>query len=192
MWGGMRTTHSHDGERGFSLIEVLVVASLSMVLMSMAVVQITTSRATMNADNAMRLVMNELNRARDAAVAQRRNVQLTFPTNNEIRMSRLEIPTGTTLLHRVIMEGNIRFLLPSGTPDTTDAFGAGSALDFDGNGTVIFNGDGMMIDSSGTIINGTIFLAAPNDQYATRAVTILGSTGRVRAYKRLNSAWGRI
>lgn len=188
----MRTDHIHDGERGFSLIEVLVVASLSMVLMGMALVQITTSRATMNADNAMRLIMSEMNRARESAVAQRRNVQVTFTNGNEIRMSRLEIPMGSTLLHRAIMEGNIRFLLPSGTPDTADAFGAGSALDFDGNGTVIFNGDGMMIDSSGTIINGTIFLAAPNDQFATRAVTILGSTGRVRAYKRLNSAWGRI
>jgi Tfp pilus assembly protein FimT len=188
----MRTDHTHGGERGFSLIETLVVSSLSMVLMAMALVQINTSRATMNADNAMRLIMTEMNRARDTAVAQRRNVQVTFANGNEIRMSRLEIPLGSTLLRRAIMEGNIRFLLPSGTPDTADAFGAGSALDFDGNGTVIFNGDGMMIDSSGTVINGTIFLAAPNDQFATRAVTVLGSTGRVRAYKRLNSTWGRI
>lgn len=192
--GGMRTDHTHGGggERGFSLIETLVVASLSMVLMAMALVQINTSRATMNADNAMRLIMTELNRARDTAVAQRRNVQVTFANGNEIRMARLEIPLGSTPLRRAIMEGNIRFLLPSGTPDTADAFGAGSALDFDGNGTVIFNGDGMMVDSSGTVINGTVFLAAPNDQFATRAVTILGSTGRVRAYKRLNSTWGRI
>lgn len=188
----MRTDHTHDGERGFSLIEILVVAALSIVLMAMALVQISASRATMNADNAMRLIISELNRARDTAVAQRRNVQITFAGGNEIRMSRLEIPRGSTLLRRAIMEGNIRFLLPSGTPDTTDAFGAGSALDFDGNGTVIFNGDGMLIDSAGTVINGSIFLAAPNDPFATRAVTILGSTGRVRGYKRLNSAWGRI
>ncbi|HUU33186.1 MAG TPA: GspH/FimT family pseudopilin [Vicinamibacterales bacterium] len=180
------------GERGFSLTEILVVASLSMVLMAMALMQISTSRATMNADNAMRLIMAELNRARDTAVAQRRNVQVTFVGSNEIRVSRLEIPLGTTLLRRAVMEGNIRFLLPSGTPDTTDAFGAGSALDFDGNGTVIFNGDGMLVDSSGTVINGTVFLAAPNDQFATRAVTILGSTGRVRAYRMLNTIWGRV
>jgi hypothetical protein len=43
-----------------------------------------------------------------------------------------------------------------------------------------------------TIINGTVFMAAPNDQFATRAITVLGATGRVRAYKRLNSAWGRV
>ena len=180
------------GERGYSLVEVLVVASLSMVLMAMALVQINTSRATMNADNAMRLVMGELARARDMAIQQRRNIQVTFHNGNEIRTTRLEIPLGSTMLRRTIMEGNLRFALPSGTPDTTDAFGAGSALDFDGNGTVIFNSDGMLIDSSGSSINGTVFLAAPNDPYATRAVTILGSTGRVRGFRRLNTTWGRV
>lgn len=182
----------NDSERGFSLIETLVVASLAMILMGMAVVQIRSSRASMNADNAMRLVMGELTRARDMAVAQRRHIQVTFHGVNELRLTRLEIPTGTTMLRKAIMEGNIQFKLPSGTPDTTDAFGAGSPLDFDGNGTVIFNSDGMLIDSTGTTINGTVFLAAPNDLFATRAVTILGSTGRVRGFRRLNSAWGKV
>jgi Tfp pilus assembly protein FimT len=181
----------HD-ERGYSLVEVLVVASLSMVLMAMALVQINTSRAVMNADNAMRLVMGELGRARDMAIQQRRNIQVTFHNGNEMRMTRLEIPNGSTLLRRTIMEGNLRFALPAGTPDTTDGFGAGSALDFDGSGTVIFNSDGMLVDNTGSTINGTIFLAAPNDPYATRAVTVLGATGRVRGFRRLNTTWGRV
>ena len=181
-----------NGERGYSLIEVLVVASLSMVPMAMAQVQISTSRAVMNADNAMRLVMSEMGRARDMAVQQRRNIRVTFHNGNEIRLTRLEIPLGSTLVRRTIMEGNLLFALPSGTPDTSDGFGAGSALDFDGNGTVIFNSDGMLVDGTGAAINGTVFLAAPNDAYATRAVTILGSTGRVRGFRRLNTTWGRV
>ena len=194
----MRTATIRGDERGFSLIEMLVVASLSAVLMAMAVVQIGASRASMNADNAMRLVMSELNRARDTAMAQRRNVQITFPgASNEIQLLRIGIAPEppTTLLRRTIMEGNIRFMLPSGTPDTTDAFGAGGPLDFDGAplNQIIFNSDGMLVHrTSGTILNGTIFMAAPNDQFATRAITVLGSTGRVRAYKRLNTVWGRI
>ena len=112
----------------------------SLVLMGMTVVQIRTARATMVADNAMRLVMNELARGRDMAIQRRRNIQVTFVGNNEMRLTRLEIPTGTTLVHRTIMEGNLRFALPSGTPDTQDAFGAGSALDFDGNGIPDFLG----------------------------------------------------
>lgn len=194
----MALQQMRSSERGYSLVEVLVVASLSMVLMAMALVQINTSRAVMNADNGMRLVMAELARARDMAVQQRRNIQVEFPSlsGNEIRLTRLEIPNGSTPVHRIIMEGNIRFALPAGTPDTTDGFGAGSALDFDTANPineVVFNSDGMLVNRlTGNVINGTIFLAAPNDTYATRAVTILGSTGRIRGFRRLNTTWGRV
>ena len=184
-----------DQEQGFSLVELLVVASLSAVLMAMAVVQISASRASMNSDNAMRLVMSELNRARDTAVAQRRLVEVSFPgATNEIRLTKIGIAPEplTTVLRRTTMEGNVRFLLPAGTPDTTDGFGNSSALTFGGNGIRRFNSDGMLVDGTGAPINGTIFLAAPNDQFATRAITVLGSTGRVRAYRRLNTIWGRI
>lgn len=179
-------------EHGYSLVEIMVVAGLSMVLMGIAVVQIGNSRAGMNADNAMRLVMGELNRARDTAIQQRRNIQITFVNGNEIRLTRREIPTGTTMLRSRVMEGNVRFSLPPGTPDTTDGFGNSSPVDFDGDGTFVFNSDGMLVDNTGSAINGTIFLAAPNDPYATRAVTVLGSTGRVRGFRRMNLTWGRV
>lgn len=194
----MASLHIRDNERGYSLVEVLVVASLSMVLMAMALVQINTSRAVMNADNAMRLVMGEIGRARDMAIQQRRLMRVAFTINgNELRVERRDVGLPVyTMLRRAIMEGNLKFALPSGTPDTTDGFGAGSALDFDSanpSSEVCFNGDGMMVNCvSGNVINGTVFLAAPNDQYATRAVTILGATGRVRGFRRLNTTWGRV
>lgn len=189
---GMGVPGHFRSERGYSLVEVLVVASLSMVLMAMTVVQIRASRATLVADNAMRHVMGEMARARDMAIQQRRNVRITFLNGNQIRLRRMEIPAGMTELRFTTLEGNLQFALPAGTPDTSDGFGAGSPLDFDGDGTVIFNSDGMLVDSTGTVINGTIFLAAPNDPYATRAVTILGSTGRVRGFRRMNATWGRV
>lgn len=194
---GMALQHIRDSERGYSLVETIVVAALSMTLMAMTVVQISTSRASMNADNGMRLVMNELARARDMAIQQRRFIRVAFMNSNEVRVERKDIATPVyTVVRRVIMQGNIKFALPAGTPDTTDAFGAGGPLDFDGaspTSDVCFNGDGMMVRcSNGTSINGTVFLAAPNDAYATRAVTVLGSTGRVRGFRRMNSAWGRV
>lgn len=193
----MRAFKLSGSQRGYSLIEVLVVASLSMVLMAMTLVQIRASRASMNADNAMRLVMGELSRGRDMAVQQRRLMRVTFTNSNEMQVQRRDVAAAVyTTLRRTIMEGNLRFALPAGTPDTNDAFGAGSPLDFDAanpTNDVCFNGDGMLVQcTTGAIINGTVFLAAPNDQFATRAVTILGSTGRVRGFRRLNTAWGRI
>jgi prepilin-type N-terminal cleavage/methylation domain-containing protein len=181
------------GERGFSLVEILVVAALSAVLMAMAVVQIGASRASMNADSAMRHVMSELNRARDTAVAQRRNVRIEVVGINEIRLTRINVPApaaGTTLLRSTFMVGNVRFMLAPFPPDTPDLFLAASI--FTGTGNYIFNSDGMLVDNAGTTINGTIFLAAPNEPSVTRAVTVLGSTGRVRGYRRLNTVWARV
>lgn len=193
----MRPFARSSSQRGYSLVETLVVASLSMTLMSIALVQIRTARATLQADNAMRLVMSDLTRARDMAVQQRRLMRVTFINDNELHMQRRDVVLPTyTQLRRSTMEGNIRFSLPAGTPDTTDAFGAGGALDFDGANPaseVCFNSDGMLVHCvTGATINGTVFLAAPNDQGATRAVTVFGSTGRVRGFRRLTSTWGRV
>lgn len=195
----MRAPGHFRSERGYSLIETLVVAALAMVLMAMTVVQIRASRATFAADNAMRHVMGEMARARDMAIQQRRVMLIQLLPTNELRIVRVNPNTNLPEpdpLRRTILEGNIGFALPPGTPDTPDAFGAGSAWDFDGaNPTteVAFNGDGMMINrTSGNVINGTVFLAAPNDPYATRAVTVLGATGRVRGFRRMNVTWGRV
>lgn len=134
-----------DSDRGYSLVEMMVVSALSMVLMGMAVVQIGTSRATMNADNAMRLVMGEMARARDMAIQQRRLMRVAFVPYNELQVERRDVTLPTfTQIRRAVLEGNLRFALPAGTPDTSDAFGAGGALDFDGvNATsdVCFNSE---------------------------------------------------
>lgn len=197
MTTGMALQQLRDSERGYSLVETIVVAALAMTLMGMTLVQINTSRASMNADNAMRLVMTEMARARDMAIQQRRMMRVAFVNTNEVRVERRDVATPVyTMLRRAIMQGSLKFALPAGTPDTTDAFGAGGALDFDGASAstdVCFNGDGMLVRCiNGQVINGTVFLAAPNDSFATRAVTILGSTGRVRGFRRMNSAWGRV
>jgi hypothetical protein len=38
-------------------------------------------------------------------------------------------------------------------------------------------------------LNGTIVLASPNILNSTRAVTVFGSTGRVRGYRWNSKAW---
>lgn len=197
----MALLHIRESERGYSLIETLVVTALVMLLSGITVVQIGNSRASMHADNAMRVVMGEMSRARDMAIQQRRLMRVAFVNSNEVRVERRDVAAPVyTVLRRSTMEGNLKFALPFGTPDTTDQFGNGGALDFDGASTgamlpsdICFNGDGMLVRcSTGTSINGTVFLAAPNDPFATRAVTILGSTGRVRGFRRMNALWGRV
>ena len=77
----------------------------------------------------------------------------------------------------------------SGVPDTPMAFGTCS-----GSGVCIgnvaggpafmqFTSTGQLTDSTGvTTLNGTIFIGIPNQVSTARAVTVMGSTGRVRPY----------
>ena len=52
-----------------------------------------------------------------------------------------------------------------------------------------FSPDGTLVNQDGASANGTAFLAIPNQALSARAVTILGSTGRIRGYKWNGSKW---
>lgn len=186
--GRIRTT-----DAGFSLIEMLIALCITAILASMAVVQIGAARPAMQADGAMRAMMSQLNAARETAVAQRRNIQLVFVAPNQLQLVRQDLPTGTTLLRNVALEAGIQFHQFTPAVDTPDAFGlSGGALAFNSALTITFNSDGMLIDTGGSPINGTVFLALPSARHTARAVTILGATGRVRAYRWTGSAWAQV
>ena len=53
----------------------------------------------------------------------------------------------------------------------------------------MFTSDGSLIDSAGDIVNGTIFVAMPNQVDTARAVTIFGVTGLTRAWKWRGRKW---
>jgi hypothetical protein len=91
-----------------------------------------------------------------------------------------------------LIEGGIQFLFPTGTPtipDTPEAFGNASGVDFGSATEVKFNPDGMLVNQLGAVINGTVFVMFPSERLSSRAVTVLGSTGRVRGYKWDGRVW---
>ena len=93
------------------------------------------------------------------------------------------------MLTSVALESNATFSLTPSVPDTPDAFGANASLCFGASsGTCSaqayqFNSDGTFTDANGVVINGTVFLSIANQPESARAITVLGTTGRVRGYK---------
>ena len=180
----MKTIQHMRRQHGFTLLEAMATISITAVVGSMATAGIVTARRNYQGDGAMRVVMAQLNLAREMAITQRHNMEIQFVGGNWIRVVRHEIdPAVTTVLANVALEGNAQFALTTGVPDTPDGFGATSAIEFGAAATVMFTTDGTLIDSGGTPVNGTVFLSIQNQQSSTRAVTVLGSTGRVRGYK---------
>jgi prepilin-type N-terminal cleavage/methylation domain-containing protein len=185
------TTRLRD-ERGISLIEIMVAVAIIGVLTSMAVIQIGAVRPGMQADGAMRVVMAQLNAARETAIAQRRLVEVTFSNGNWVRVTRRNLPNGTTVLSDVPFEGGVRYGLWPNVQDTPDGFGNLSAINFGAAAEVMFNTEGMLVDVAGNPVNGTVFVLIPNQPGSYRAVTVLGSTGRVRGFRWNGGQWTRV
>ncbi len=195
----MKIASALQSEQGFTLIEMIMTLVVIGILGSMAVLQIGAARPGMVADGAMRTVMGQLNVARETAVAQRRQIDVVCDQDKHIvRLFKKDLPPGTgrTLMAEVAFEGGVRFKLPASLPeDTPDKFGKGAAVTF-GSGaaqttTVAFNSDGMLVDTQGNPLNGTIFLMLQDVRFSLRAVTVLGSVGRVRGYRWNGSTWTR-
>jgi type II secretory pathway pseudopilin PulG len=177
-------------EAGYSLAELMMVVGVMGVLGSMALMQIGMSRPALKGDGGLRVVLAQMNAARELAITQRRYMRLTFTNTNQIQIVREEVPgPATTVISTAIMEGGVQFLLMSGVPDTPDAFGRGSATDFGSATQVKFAPDGTLINQVGATLNGTVFLAVPTQKASVRAATVLGSTGRIRAYKWNGNVW---
>ena len=179
-------------QRGFSLIDTMVTLSVTGIVGSMATMQVGTMRRLMQGDGAMRVVMAQLNTARELAITQRRNMEIKFVGTNWLQIVRIEVPSGTTVLTNVALEGNAKYALVSGIADTPEGFGNSSAISFGSAASIMFGTDGTFIDSNGVPINGTVFLSVANVPESLRAVTVLGATGRVRSYRWNGNAWTRV
>lgn len=188
----MKSTHNMvRGRTGYTLVEMMMVVGLLGVLTSMAVLQMAASRPGMIGDAGMRVIMSELNSARENAIAQRRTMVITFGASS-IRVTRNNFPVGTTILRDVPLESGLRFGILAGSSDTPDAFGNGAATSFGGAATIMFNTDGALIDLTGAPVNGSVFILFPGLAQSYRAVTVLGATGRVRGYRWTGARWTRV
>lgn len=178
-----------DRRPGFSLIEMMFALGVCGVLAGVAVSRITAARPEVRADAAMRAVLSQIYQARALAIAQRRNMRLSFTNGNEVVIMREESGGGLTVVSAVTIDGGSRFVIINGMSDTPDAFGNAAAVAFGVASEVKFSAGGELINENGAPINGSVFVALPNDALSARAVTVRGSTGRVLGYRWDGGSW---
>jgi len=202
-------------QRGFSLVELLIVVGIIMVIAAIAIPVTQSSVQNYRANAAMGAVTSQLRLARELAISRRRNVEIDFNPPNG-----MQIHTWTVLNEPLIPDppavylndniaNGMQFYLTPGVPDTPMLFGNSSAINLSrpstaGGWAVMFTSSGNMVGADPTTtanmnsvgnsntIDATIFIGLPgntNNTNTARAVTILGSTGRVRAYTWSGSQW---
>jgi type II secretory pathway pseudopilin PulG len=199
-------------DQGFSLVEMVIVVGMAFILAAMAIMSTRSSTYASKANDAMYEVITQLRTAREIAITKRRNVLVTFTAPNEIQLT-VETLAGEApaaviapvYLNDNVPGGDIFYVYP-GLPDTPMAFGNSTALNFTpaSGGTA---GLALMFSTSGELVgttaasgystvgdnnpvNASIFTAIPGQLNTARAVTVLGTTGRVRSYSWAGPATG--
>lgn len=178
-----------ESPHGFTLSEMIVVAAIVMVGSAVAIP--VTVRMVNNArgDSAVVVTAQFLETARNRAVAERRNIQVTFPTDNTVQIDRVEVPGGAlTLISTLTLEGDQEFAR-EGLPNIPGTAANPDAISFTGVEPVMFTSDGSLIDSQGDVVNGTIYIVKPGSLDTGRAVAIWGVTGLLRTWKWRGSGW---
>lgn len=178
---------------GFTVIEMLTVVAIACVLMAAAIMVMPGILSQGRSDGGVAQALNALRLARDRAIGERRNFEVKFIGNNHIQTVRDEIgvngvAAGTTIIADVYLESQ-QFCQFSGIGDTPDHFGAGGPIAFGATPTMMFTSEGTFIDSSGDVLNGTIFLGVPGQKLTARAITIFGPTALLHVWKWDGSVW---
>jgi prepilin-type N-terminal cleavage/methylation domain-containing protein len=196
---------SESQERGFSLIELMVVISIILIVSAMSITQLRPNLQNARIDAAMRQVLETFRQGREFAISKRRYVQVSFPANNQIQITQLNTLTPgaggiNPVLDTVTLSPPLIFTL-DGMPLTPDDALLGGCptlapivFECITNGPVggmVFQSDGEFLDGTTFLpINGTVTLGFPGQQATARAVTVLGTTGRVRGWKSQgNTTW---
>jgi type II secretory pathway pseudopilin PulG len=183
------------GEQGFSILETMIVVGIILIMLALAVAQSFGSMESYRANAAMDTIISQLRVARQLAISQRRNVTVSFSTATSPQSITYQVvanpgdivvPTPVT----VPISSLVNFKGMTGEPDTPMAFGTcsgayGICIDNVSGGPPImeFTSVGQFTDNTGVnTLNGTVFMVIPGQLPTARAVTIMGSTGRVRSY----------
>jgi prepilin-type N-terminal cleavage/methylation domain-containing protein len=191
-------------QRGFTLIELVIVIAIVLILAGFAVMQTKSTTNNSKANAAMGNVVTQLRQARQMAITMRRNVLVTFTAPNQMQLAVQTLPgeAPATVLKPVLLNdgapGGLQFYVFPTIPDTPMNFGKSQAINFvtSTGGTsglsVLFSTSGSFVGTTATTnfaavgnnnqVNASIFVGIPGTPNSARAITVLGGTGRVRSF----------
>jgi prepilin-type N-terminal cleavage/methylation domain-containing protein len=200
-------------DRGFSVVELLVVTTIGLILSAVAVMNIAPLMKQSNAKSAQEMVLGEMRNAHERAINERRIYRFTFVPPSTIQ---LEVGTPNNLRARITgaqatfgpaqppltLPNGYRFVALAGIPTTAakvpDGFGSGAnPVDFDidyggGQTQIYFQPDGRALDAQNRLNNGVVYMADPSDLLTSQAVSLYGSTGRSKGWSIVKNPDGSV
>jgi prepilin-type N-terminal cleavage/methylation domain-containing protein len=182
-------------QKGYSLIEGMVALGIIAVVTGMTLLGFNTMLPNSKANSAVDQLLYQLRSAREAAIAHRCEVAVSFTGNNTLTLTQIWFVGNPPPPVTTNLEGSVQYILFNGVPDLPGPYNFGNvaAIEFEGQAggppLMKFTTNGSFIDAGGTFVNGTVFLGIPGNPSTARAISILGATGRVREYHWTGAAW---
>lgn len=215
----VKACRHQNPERGFSIVELLIVCVVIFTIAGMAIIQLQPTWQQLQANGGMSQIKSAMRQARETSISQRRTIVVNFATAT---LSTPCPPVSGVLncveLYQMVVSGtppaavqaanpflvlpfsnNVQLLSFTGETDTPDSFiGAAPtppAGIYDGatagapTSGLQFQSDGTFTDGNGNPVNLTLLLGISKMPTSARAITILGNTGKVSAYHGTGVAW---
>jgi prepilin-type N-terminal cleavage/methylation domain-containing protein len=209
----MRGIMSDRRMRGFSLMETMMVVGIILIMSAITFISLQPALQDARVNSAYDTTLSQLRMARQRSIEERKQyivcignaaplgaaTPLGAPNAQSIQLFRWDAGTAIAAavqISTVQLPQNVNFQTVSGFPSTgPDQFGSGSvAIDLDqgvagGNKQqVMFLPDGSARDTLGNLNNGVIYIARPGSLYSGKAITLFGSTGRIRGWRLVSGA----
>lgn len=191
-------------EAGFTLLEAMIVVAIILIMGAVAIFQIAPSMKGAKSQTALETTLGIMRRYHDAAVNQRRIYQIVFTLPRSIQINVEAFDTNGNIswlpVESYQLPVETQFVCVPGLPRSAAPDGLGqsaSAIDFmvdngGGYSSVVFQKDGRATDTFGRLNNGVVYIARPGDLNSSKAVSVLGATGRVKGWKLYPGANGPI
>jgi prepilin-type N-terminal cleavage/methylation domain-containing protein len=186
--------------RGFSLLELMITLSIVLVMAGVTFMALMPMFKQNKVDAAYDTTLSVIRTYRSQAITQSKRYIITFtaPGTIEVQYWGVGVPVSpapvTVATYQIPTD--IQFAVQAGFPASApDGLGGGgTAIDFDqgmGLGSqnyIMFMPDGSSQDTLGNYNSGVVYLTRPGDLYSSRAVSVFGTTGRVRGWRLYNQA----
>jgi prepilin-type N-terminal cleavage/methylation domain-containing protein len=201
--------------RGFSLVEMMIVVAIGLIMAGITFISLQPALQDAHINNAYDTALTQLRVGRERAIAERARYIVAFGANvpplaaagvpapdaQSIQLWRWAVATPVSpppaLINSVELPHDVKFQAVAGLPNPgPDNWGTGGvALDFDqgvgvgGLTYVMFMPDGSSQDELGNSNSGVLYLSRAATLASSKAVTVFGTTGRVRGWRLNGAAW---
>ena len=191
-----------NSQAGFSLAEIVVTVGVLMVGGGIAVMNISGALRGAHVETAYQTTLNQMRFARQVAIDKRTVCRVDFATPGTISVTQAFADGTPVQTETLTLPADVQYTIVTGMPKppaaTPDNIGNGNtAIDFDrvkagGGTTIFFQPDGSALDAVGLPNDGVIYIARPNELNGARAITLLGTTGRIRGWRLATKSGGGV